>query len=86
MSDKLEPQQKMNSEFLKPCFLEKIRKNWSLKFGRTGVDRQKAGLEKITLTALEVQGLSCMRALLGAGPADFQSVSQFSSFELGSLD
>ena len=39
MSEKLEPQQKRNSEFLKPCFLEKIRKNWSLKFGRTGVDR-----------------------------------------------
>ena len=38
MSEKLEPQQKINSEFLKPCFLEKIRKNWSLKFGRTGVD------------------------------------------------
>ena len=40
MSEKLEPQQKMNSEFLKPCFLEKIRKNWSLKFGRTEVDRK----------------------------------------------
>ena len=38
---KAEPQQKMNSEFLKPCFLQKIRKNWSLKFGRTGVDRSK---------------------------------------------
>ena len=41
MSEKLEPQQKMNQEFLKPCFLEKIRKNWSLKFGRTGVDQRK---------------------------------------------
>ena len=38
MSEKLEPSQKKNLEFLKPCFLEKIRKNWSLKFGRTGVD------------------------------------------------
>ena len=26
MSEKLEPYQKINSEFLKPCFLEKIRK------------------------------------------------------------
>ena len=39
MSEKLEPQQKINSEFLKPCFFEKIRKNWRFKFGRTGVDR-----------------------------------------------
>ena len=38
MSEKLEPKQKRNLEFFKPCFLEKIRKNWSLKFGRTGVD------------------------------------------------
>ena len=28
----------MNSEFLKPCDLEKIRTNWSPKFGRMGVD------------------------------------------------
>ena len=31
--------------FLKPCFLEKIRKNWSLKFGRTGVDRLSLYME-----------------------------------------
>ena len=40
MSEKLEPWQKRNSEFLKPCFLEKTRKNWSLKFGRTGEDQE----------------------------------------------
>ena len=31
----------MNSEFLKPCYLEKIRKNWSPKFGITGVDQKR---------------------------------------------
>ena len=32
----------MNSEVLEPSIYEKIRKNWSLKFGRTGVDLSTA--------------------------------------------
>ena len=41
MSEKLHGTiEKINSEFLKPCFVEEIRKNWSLKFGRTGVDHK----------------------------------------------
>ena len=47
----LEPKQKMNSEFLKPCNLEKIRNNWSSKFGRMGVDPRQTDARLLALAA-----------------------------------
>ena len=46
----------MDSEFLKPCDLEKIRNNWSPKFGRMGVDPEEHQKKAVCLDD-NIQGL-----------------------------